>query len=134
MPDIEDTSKRDPGIHLDGLLAAGNDGYIMNMEAQGQRQLVNSTVLPVEIQGAFVDWEAHGFVFGDPVADDPLFREVTLPEGWRKEPSDHDMWSYVVDAAGVRRVAVFYKAAFYDRRAFMRLERPAPAQHDGQES
>ena len=27
-----------------------------------------------------------------------------------------------VDETGTRRVAVFYKAAYYDRRAFMRLE------------
>ena len=32
------------------------------------------------------------------------------------------MWSHIVDAEGRKRVAVFYKAAFYDRRADMRLE------------
>lgn len=32
------------------------------------------------------------------------------------------MWSYLVDELGRRRGAIFYKAAFYDRDAFMRLE------------
>ena len=32
------------------------------------------------------------------------------------------MWSYLTDQHGRQRVAIFYKAAFYDRRAFMRLE------------
>jgi len=31
------------------------------------------------------------------------------------------MWSYLLDEHGRRRVAIFYKAAFYDRSAFMRL-------------
>jgi predicted secreted protein len=30
------------------------------------------------------------------------------------------MWSYIVDDEGTQRVAIFYKAAFYDRDAFMR--------------
>jgi hypothetical protein len=62
-----------------------------------------------------------GFTFGDPDPDDPLFMPATLPEGWKREPADHDMWSYVVDDLGRQRAAVFYKAAFYDRKAYARL-------------
>jgi hypothetical protein len=51
-----------------------------------------------------------------------MFRQATLPPGWKKTGSDHDMWSYVEDERGLRRVAVFYKAAFYDRRADMHAE------------
>jgi hypothetical protein len=62
-----------------------------------------------------------GFTFGDPVPGDPLFQQATLPEGWSKQPTDHSMWTKIVDDRGVERVEVFYKAAYYDRSAFMRL-------------
>lgn len=91
------------------------------MEAAGQQQLVNSDRLPVDTDGqdqAFIDL---GFTFGEPDADDPLFRPATLPEGWTRRASDHDMWSYLVDETGTDRVSIFYKAAFYDRRAHMGL-------------
>jgi hypothetical protein len=32
------------------------------------------------------------------------------------------MWSQLVDAEGVPRVAIFYKAAFYDRKAHMSFD------------
>lgn len=126
--EIDNTSEqmRDPahreGFLLDALAAGGQSEPIRRMERDGQRQLVNSDRLPSEFSGDRAEWEALGFTFGKPDANDPLFMSVTLPEGWGREGSDHDMWSYVVDETGRRRVAVFYKAAFYDRRAFMRLE------------
>lgn len=120
---IENTSNRPGELHLLGILSDGNDGYIGGMEAAGQRELVASTSLPSQLMsGSDDDFVKLGFTFGDPDPRDPLFRPATLPEGWRKQASDHNMWSYVVDQLGRRRVAVFYKAAFYDRRADMRLE------------
>jgi hypothetical protein len=65
-------------------------------------------------------WEAMGITLGEPVASDPLFRHATLPKGWRKQPTDHAMWSKLVDAQGRERASIFYKAAFYDRSAFIR--------------
>jgi hypothetical protein len=121
----ENTSQRDPLLHLLGSLADGSGGYIERMEADGQRQLVNSDRLPAtgrtgcDADEAFL---ALGFEFGDPDPADPLFRPATLPPGWARQASDHSMWSYIVDEHGRRRVAIFYKAAFYDRDAFMRLE------------
>jgi len=114
---IENTSNRDPLLHLAG---AFNDPsrYITEMEKAGQSQVVNSTSLPTEGSDALA---ALGFKLGPVGQGDDLFREVTLPDGWSKQGSDHDMWSYVVDHHGRRRVSVFYKAAFYDRRAFLRV-------------
>jgi hypothetical protein len=109
---IEDTSKRDPLLHMAGML--GGD-YITGLEAQGQHQIVRSDLLPSD--GPWADLESLGFKAGPVKADDPLFREATLPAGWSREGSDHNMWSYVVDARGLRRVSVFYKAAPYDRHA-----------------
>jgi hypothetical protein len=121
---IENTSGRDPLLHLAGAWG-DSSRYITDMEAAGQRQLAHSDQLPTEITGGTqADFETLGFVFGDTSTYDPLFRPVTLPDGWRIAPSDHSMWSHVVDRNGRRRVAIFYKAAFYDRRAFMRLEKP----------
>lgn len=116
------TSNLGPEMHLLGMLS-DRDSYIPNMEAQGQRELLASTTLPSEIlHSTQADFEALGFVFREVVKGDPLFREVTLPEGWVREGSDHAMWSYLCDERGLRRVAVFYKAAFYDRKAHMSLQ------------
>ncbi|MFF9215579.1 hypothetical protein [Streptomyces viridosporus] len=127
MP-IENTQHPD-SIHATGLLAvaaamggADPSEVIEGQEKAGQAQLVHSDQLPTDMsgdeQGAF---EALGFTFGDPDERDPLFRPATLPESWKREASDHSMWSYIVDELGRRRVRIFYKAAFYDRRAFMSL-------------
>lgn len=122
MTTPENTSKRPNEVHLLGAMSDGASGYIEGMEADGQRQLVNSTVLPREIlHGPEEEFTALGFTFGEPTDD--LFREATLPEGWSRKGSDHAMWSYIVDERGVERVAIFYKAAFYDRRAHMSLSR-----------
>lgn len=95
---------------------------IYAMEKRGQQELVHSDRLPTEVLGGTdADFEAVGFTFGEPDPRDPLFRPATLPDGWTREASDHDMGSYVVDPQGRRRVSIFYKAAFYDRRAHMSL-------------
>ena len=111
----ENTSARDPLAHLLGAMSAGTSDYITGMEADGQRQLLASDTLPSD--GPWDQMEALGFVPGEPVEGDPMFRRCTLPEGWKREGSDHAMWSHIVDERGVRRVSIFYKAAFYDRSA-----------------
>jgi hypothetical protein len=118
----ENTTHRDPGVHLLGAMSEGLGGYIGGMEADGQRQLVASASLPTDTRGADAEFLALGFTFAEPDGRDPMFRDATLPQGWRKEGSDHAMWSYVLDELGRRRVAIFYKAAYYDRSASMRLE------------
>ncbi|GAA3751590.1 hypothetical protein [Micromonospora maritima] len=122
---IENTSRRDPLTHLAG--AWGDPGrYIEEQEAAGQAQLVNSDRLPTK----FNDWDLKdpqkayedlGFIFGPVDAGDPMFRQAQLPKGWKRQGSDHSMWSYLVDELGRKRVSIFYKAAFYDRDAFMSL-------------
>lgn len=124
---IDNTAQHDPLIHLAGagFTREGLARYSGEQESAGQAQLVNSTELPRRIMDstglkAFTDL---GFVFGVYTGGpDGLFRKATLPEGWRKVGSDHTMWSYIVDQHGRRRVSIFYKAAFYDRDAFMRTE------------
>lgn len=125
-PGIEDTSARDPLHHFIGMLDGGQSAYIEGMEAAGQRQLVESQDLPskfndYDLDGPQSAYEALGFTFGEPHEHDPMFRPATLPAGWKREGSEHAMWSYIVDELGRRRVSIFYKAAFYDRDAFMSL-------------
>ena len=111
----------------------GSGKAIEHMEAQGQRDLVAAAAaagprkarLPKKIQGDYqesnTDIEAAaakmGIVLGADVDD--LFREATLPEGWRVVPTNHSMWSDLLDANGRKRAAIFYKAAFYDRAAHL---------------
>jgi hypothetical protein len=116
---IENTTERDPMLHMLGMLGDGQTGYIEGMEAQGQRQLVASAVMPV--RAPWDELKALGFTRGEPVSGDDLFVNCTLPERWRKEGSDHAMWSYVLDETGAQRVAIFYKAAWYDRDAFAHM-------------
>jgi hypothetical protein len=95
---------------------------IENMEARGARELVASESLPTkcsqEDDDLLVSW---GFEFGEPFADDPMFRPARLPPGWSKRATDHSMWAEVVDDDGHVRISIFYKAAFYDRSAHMHL-------------
>jgi hypothetical protein len=56
---------------------------------------------------------------------DPLFVRAKLPEGWKVEDGkdDYGFWNYAVDPDGYRRVSIFYKAAFLDRKAHMGIVR-----------
>lgn len=118
---IENTSDRDPLVHLLGMMGgSGQSGYIEEMEAAGAAQMRESTVLPTE--GPWEEAEALGFVRGGDTDD--LFCEASLPEGWSKDGTGHSMWTNIVDERGIVRAAIFYKAAFYDRRAFWSLRDP----------
>lgn len=110
---------------LDAHMRTGDSpNFILEQEAAGQRQLVESEVLPTDLNGdSKEDFVALGFEFGEEVNGDPLFQKVKLPNGWKKKGGDHDMWSSVVDDKGRERVAVFYKAAHYDRRAHMNINK-----------
>lgn len=100
-------------------LFGGNPGAIEQQEFEGQMQLNASEVLPTDCRPNRAAYEAMGIVFGEPAKGDNLFTNVTLPAGWKKRPTDHSMWSELVDDAGTVRAMIFYKAAFYDRQAFI---------------
>lgn len=113
---VENTSER---AGLDALLPGP---YLIEaQEARGQAQLTDSDVLPMQMDEPRASYEALGFAFGGQVQGDPLFVYAKLPAGWRKEGTHHAMHSRILDSAGRERVHIFYKAAFYDRRAHMGL-------------
>lgn len=116
---IENTSQRPTEFHLLGAMD-DHTGYVEGMESAGQRQLVESTDLPTQ-GSSDPEFLRLGFTFGEPHKHDPLFRPATLPEGWKKVAKDHAMGSAIIDELGRERVDVFYKAAYYDRRADMHL-------------
>lgn len=102
----------------------GNPSAIVQQEARGQKELVNSTQLPTKCSPASrATLEAAGVVFGKPNERDPMFCDATLPAGWKKVATDHSMWTDIVDETGKKRGSIFYKAAFYDRSATLYAER-----------
>ena len=119
------TEKQDPAIHLaEAMIAGSASRFVEAQEARGQQSFVNSDTLPIEMSPEDrVMLESEGVKFGDVVPDDSLFQYVELPVGWKKVPTDHDMWSDLVDETGKKRAMIFYKAAFYDRRAHLSIVR-----------
>jgi hypothetical protein len=108
--------------NVDNFIAASTPGGIEAQEKTGQAMFVRAQSLPKEMTGCTrADFERLGFVFGDDI--DELFVTVQLPAGWRKDATDHSMHSNLLDNKGRRRASIFYKAAFYDRRADIHLTR-----------
>lgn len=106
---------------LANALLAATPGGVEAQEKAGQAVLTaHFTTLPIDgmerYRGILESW---GFRIGD--AADDIFVTVTPPQGWRLKPTDHSMWSELVDAAGGVRGGVFYKAAFYDRSSHFSL-------------
>ncbi len=103
---------------------------IEDQEARGQRNFCESETLPCSAS-SFNEWhdtrvalEDWGIVFDDgPLKDDPLFIGCILPDGWKKVATDHSMHSDLVDDKGRKRAGIFYKAAFYDKKAHISLNR-----------
>lgn len=103
---------------LKNALVAKTPGGIEAQEAQGQKDLIRSSYLPKECPRD--ELEALGFKFGED--HDDIFINVEMPKGWSKRATDSAYWTDLIDNEGVVRGAIFYKAAFYDRRASMKLE------------
>lgn len=65
-------------------------------------------------------YEKMGIVIAEEYDD--LFWNVVLPDGWKMEATDHSTWSNLLDNKGRKRANFFYKAAFYDRDAFINFD------------
>lgn len=123
---VEDTRGWSPELHILGAMEHGSAEYITGLEAAGQQQFLASDVLPVEARGVdgkdgwsiLAQW---GIQRGDSVPHDELFVYASLPEGWSRQPAEDDRFSYLVDATGVRRATIFYKAVPYDRSAYLSI-------------
>jgi hypothetical protein len=102
------------------FIVAAIPGGIEAQEAAGQKVLVNNELLPLD----GIDEVAMPLrITYEKDVVDGIFVKASLPIGWKKVAApDHSMWSYIVDETGKKRAGIFYKAAFYDRRAYIRLE------------
>lgn len=98
---------------------ASQKGGIETQEKQGQLSLVNAARLPKRMTPAQSVYEQIGIKFIDYA--DKLFWNVEMPKGWKIVPTNHSMWSDIVDEQGRKRGGMFYKAAFYDEDANMFL-------------
>lgn len=96
---------------------------ILASEKADQDTVVNSDILPRFVgmsQDSKPKLESIGIqVIG---VHDDLFYNVILPDGWYKEGTDHSMWSSLFDENHKLRASIFYKAAFYDRKAHIQIE------------
>lgn len=108
-------------------LFGGNPHAIENQEVEGQKELIESLQLPRVCNhphGTNASEQYHKMgieVFTSSKGDD-LFMGVKLPEGWKKQSTDHSMWNNLIDNKGRIRATFFYKAAFYDRDAFVNFK------------
>ncbi len=91
-------------------------GITSGMEWQAQREITDRNI----ISYTRVQYEKMGIEIVDDYDD--LFWNVRLPEGWETKATDHTMWNELLDAQGRKRGTFFYKAAFYDRSAFINFE------------
>ncbi len=110
--------------NLKNFMAAITPGGIEAQEKAGQMEEAERETLPADIGQKYKpdvieSWKQLGFIFGAKVDD--IFVEAKFPDGWKKRPTDHSMWSEIIDGKGRVRGMIFYKAAFYDRSAHARL-------------
>ncbi len=117
---VKNTEKEPKSEWLLGL----NPGAIEEQEAKGQQELVESLQLPKTCNSprglnASEIYHKLGIKTFTGSKGDDLFMGVKLPSGWKKEETDHSMWSNLIDEQGRKRASIFYKASFYDRDAFI---------------
>ena len=117
--EIIDTSKQHPLLHLAEAFFAGPSEAIEESERRGGQEMLQAQrTLPTDGSDDPAV-QALGITWGPVDADDPLFREAILPDGWTRRDGEHiyGYWTYIDDENGRERARVFYKAAFYDRKA-----------------
>lgn len=128
-PNTEREAQEFPELPLVQALAYARLGgdpsdAIYAQEKEGQQFFVGSDTLPTKMSNeARSTLESMGVKFVEVVEDDPLFQYVELPAGWTKQGTNHDMWSKLLDENGQEVASIFYKAAFYDRRASLTITR-----------
>jgi hypothetical protein len=113
----------------DAMLGVNASNQIERMEADGQRQLSQSSQLPTSGLDALVKAIPAIRVIGVSEGDS-TFSDVELPAGWHVQPTDHAMWSDLRDDKDRKRAGIFYKAAYYDRRADIHVIRRFSIERD----
>lgn len=104
-------------------MVIGSDAILLQ-EKQGQAELTNQQSniieLPVKSNSRATAEQIYtdfGFTIVGPSEDD-LFLKVDVGK-WKVKATEHAMWNNLVDSSDNVRAKIFYKAAFYDRDAFV---------------
>lgn len=109
---------------LDALVN-GHEGAVERQEAREQQRSVANCSIGRDFghderaQKARAALEAAGLQFTG--EGDDVLERVVLPWGWKLVPTDHSMWTHLVDETGTKRAECFYKGNFYDRKAHVRV-------------
>ncbi|WP_339193961.1 hypothetical protein MKY95_19360 [Paenibacillus sp. FSL P4-0176] len=126
-------NKRDElELFMGAMLGEGQSSTIERQEKRGQTELTNASRLPCKYngnlheQGTYIERLREMGIetvqdYNEQYSKGDLFFDVKLPDGWNIKPSEHHMWSYLTDNKNNERASIFYKAAFYDRDAFLRF-------------
>ena len=91
----------------------------LEIETHGQNLVADTWQIAVVVSpsgNSRQSLETMGFQVQDSKNDD-LFYDTVPPDGWSKTHSGY--WSYIRDQQGTTRFMMFYKAAPYDRHAFL---------------
>jgi len=125
------TEKISPLEILADAITKDTSKTITDMESEGQQSFVMSDTLPtISYDDDKKILESWGFVFGEVVKDDPLFQYCKLPNGWKREKTFHYMHSDILDEKGRKRISVFYRAAWYDRKVNYHIKQRFTMQSD----
>jgi hypothetical protein len=112
------TNTSEDEVHTEWLMG-GNPEAIKDQEARGQDELCNGSQLPCESshENLLAIFSKHGIAV-KAEQKDPLFYDVVLPAGWEIVPTENNnLWSELKNDKGDTVALIFYKAAFYDRKA-----------------
>lgn len=104
---------RDDAFLMYLRMLSGEKNVVEHMEREGHEESIRRGLIPKKMHPAKEEWEKIGFIFKE--IDDDLMYAVTLPSGWSRRMTEHDMYSNLIDANGLLRGTMFYKASFYDR-------------------
>lgn len=94
----------------------GFKGITDSMEYEERQKIITQNKIEFTKQ----QYEKMGIIID--AEHDDLFWNVKLPEGWMIKATDHTMWNNLFDDKGRQRAHFFYKAAFYDRDAFINFD------------
>lgn len=125
MKKVTNTSKN----RMNEWLFGKNPEAIEQQEADGQAEITKPTKernciqLPLKINSGGDDgYEKLGIKYKKPVEGDDLFGLYEVPNGFKTEATDHSMWNNLLNNKDEIVATFFYKAAFYDRDAFINFK------------
>lgn len=125
MKKVTNTTKRP----MFSWLLGGNPKAIEQQEAEGQKEITiptkerNCIQLPLKINSGGDDgYERLGIKFKKSIEGDDLFGMYEVPNGFKTIATDHNMWNDLLNEKDEVVASFFYKAAYYDRDAFINFK------------